>query len=114
MFIIIYSLLYSLSSLNYLNISFISSYLKTTHNQFGFECNHDAGMCAFFLKQCIASYVNQNTPVFVAFLDASKACGCLLIKPFWCARKLFFGLVFVTKVYVKARVKLFFICCLHE
>ena len=30
-------------------------------------------MCIFLLKQTVSYYVNKDTPVFSAFLDASKA-----------------------------------------
>ena len=55
-------------------LQFISSHLQTSENQFGFKAKHGTDLCTFLLKQTIASYVNQNTPVYGAFLDASKAC----------------------------------------
>ena len=54
-------------------LHFISFHLQTSDNQFGFKAKHGTDLCAFLLKQSIASYVNQNTPVYAAFLDASKA-----------------------------------------
>ena len=54
-------------------MQFISSHLQTSDNQFGFKAKHGANLCAFLLKQSIASYVNQNTPVYAALLDVSKA-----------------------------------------
>ena len=51
----------------------ISPLLATTDNQFGFLPKHDTDMCIFLLKQIVSYYVNKETPVFSAFLDASKA-----------------------------------------
>ena len=34
---------------------------------------HGTDMCIFLLKQTVSYYVNKDTPVFLAFLDASKA-----------------------------------------
>ena len=50
----------------------ISPLSATTDNQFGFKPKHGTDMCIFLLKQTV-SYVNKDTPVFLAFLDASKA-----------------------------------------
>ena len=47
--------------------------LATTDNQFGFNAKHGTDMCIFLLKQTVSYYVNKETPVFSAFLDASKA-----------------------------------------
>ena len=47
--------------------------LATTDNQFGFKPKHGTDMCIFILKQTVSYYVNKDTPVFSAFLDASKA-----------------------------------------
>jgi len=51
----------------------ISPLLATTENQFGFKPKHGTDMCTFLLKQTVSCYVNKDTPVFSAFLDASKA-----------------------------------------
>ena len=51
----------------------ISPLLATTDNQFGFKPKHDTDICIFLLKQTVSYYVNKETPVFSAFLDASKA-----------------------------------------
>lgn len=48
-------------------------YLSTSDQQFGFKNNSSTDMCIYLLKECIATYNNLNTPVFVTFLDASKA-----------------------------------------
>ena len=54
-------------------LSCISPLLATTDNQFGFKPKHGTDMCIFLLKQTVSYYVNKETPVFSAFLDASKA-----------------------------------------
>ena len=51
----------------------IKSFLGTNCNQFGFKKAHSTSMSVFMLKQVISSYTSNNTPVFAAFLDASKA-----------------------------------------
>jgi len=47
--------------------------LKTTHNQFGFKRKLGTDMCIFSLKQIIEFYQSKGSPVYVTFLDASKA-----------------------------------------
>jgi len=54
-------------------LSCIFPLLATTDNQFGFKPKHGADMRIFLLKQTVSYYVNKGTPVFSAFLDASKA-----------------------------------------
>jgi len=54
-------------------LSCITPLLATTDNQFGFKPKHDTDMCIFLLKQTVPYYVSKDTPVFSAFLDASKA-----------------------------------------
>ena len=51
----------------------ISPLLATTDNQLGFKPKHGTDMCIFLLKQIVSYYVSKDTPVFSAFLDASKA-----------------------------------------
>ena len=51
----------------------ISSLLITMDNQFGFTKHLGTEMCVFALKQYLTDYNNNNTNMFVAFLDASKA-----------------------------------------
>jgi len=51
----------------------ISPLFATTDNQFGFKPKHGTDMCIFLLKQTVSYYVNKETPVFSALLDASKA-----------------------------------------
>ena len=50
----------------------ILSFMQTCSNQFGFKPKHSTDMSVFLFK-LVSSYVNKNTPVFSAFLDATKA-----------------------------------------
>ena len=50
-----------------------SSLLQTTENQFGFKSNSSTDLCIFSLKQVIDYYRNNGSPVYLCFLDASKA-----------------------------------------
>ena len=54
-------------------LSCISPLLVTTDNRFGFKPKRGTDMCIFLLIQTVSYYVNKDTPVFSAFLDASKA-----------------------------------------
>jgi len=54
-------------------LSCISPLLATTNNLSGFKPKHGTDMCNFLLKQTMSYYANKDTPVFSAFLDASKA-----------------------------------------
>ena len=47
--------------------------MQTSSNQLGFKPKYSTDMSVFLFKQTVSSYVNQNTPVFSAFLDATKA-----------------------------------------
>ena len=47
--------------------------LNTEPNQFGFKKGHSTEQCVFVLKQTIAYYRSLSSPVYVCFLDASKA-----------------------------------------
>ena len=73
----------------------ISLFITTSSNQFGFERKHNVFLhfcicillynafsmcvfivliqCVFLYKQAVSYYINQNSPVFSIFLDASKA-----------------------------------------
>ena len=51
----------------------IKEFLVSGDNQFGFKSSHSTDMCLFLLKQTMAQYSRNGSPVFVAFLDASKA-----------------------------------------
>ena len=45
----------------------------TSHNQFGFKDKLGTDMCVFTLKQVLDYYHSLSSPVYVAFMDASKA-----------------------------------------
>ena len=47
-------------------------YLWTAHSQFGFKQAHGTEMAIFALKQTVDFYRNQDTPVYMGFLDAKK------------------------------------------
>lgn len=47
--------------------------LVTTDNQFGFKEKHSTDMCCFILKEVIDFYISSSTPVYLCFMDASKA-----------------------------------------
>ena len=47
--------------------------LSTQSNQFGFKKGHSTEMCVFVLKSIIEYYTSLSSPVFICFLDASKA-----------------------------------------
>ena len=47
--------------------------LETCDNQFGFKKKHSTDMAIFAFKNIIEYYVSNNSPVYVCFLDASKA-----------------------------------------
>lgn len=47
--------------------------LGSADNQFGFKNKHSTDLCVFSLKQVIEFYHSLSTPVYVCFLDASKA-----------------------------------------
>ena len=51
----------------------VNSYLYTTDNQFGFKQNHGTDMCIYALRQTIDYYKRNSSPVFICYLDASKA-----------------------------------------
>jgi hypothetical protein len=47
--------------------------LITTDSQFGFKSNHSTDTCTFVLKEVIDFYVSQSSPMYLCFMDASKA-----------------------------------------
>ena len=51
----------------------IKNFSVSVDNQFGLKSSHSTDMCLFLLKQTMAQYNHNGSPVFVAFLDASKA-----------------------------------------
>jgi len=48
-------------------------YLHTTDNQFGFKHGLSTEFCIFTLKQTIEYYRSLSSPVYICYLDASKA-----------------------------------------
>ena len=50
-----------------------SHLLSTTCNQFGFKKKLGTDMCIYTLKQVVEYYKSLSGPVFIAFMDASKA-----------------------------------------
>ena len=46
--------------------------METADSQFGFQRAHGTEMAIFALKQTVDFYRNQNTPVYLFFLDAKK------------------------------------------
>ena len=45
----------------------------TTDNQFGFKKGHSTDMCVYAFKEIVNIYKHHSSPIFVRFLDASKA-----------------------------------------
>ena len=54
-------------------LSRLARYLWTADSQFGFKRAHGTEMAIFALKQAVDFYRNQDTPVYMCFLDANKA-----------------------------------------
>ena len=54
-------------------LSRLARYLWTADSQFGFKQAHGTEMAIFLLKQTVDFYRNQDTPVYMCFLDAKKA-----------------------------------------
>jgi hypothetical protein len=50
-----------------------SALLHTTDNQFGFRSKHSTDMCVFALQQIGDINVSMNSPVYICYLDVSKA-----------------------------------------
>ena len=51
----------------------LSNYMLTTSHQFGFKPNHSTDACIYALKDAVDFYVNQQSSVYLCFLDATKA-----------------------------------------
>ena len=45
----------------------------TSCNQFSFKAKHSTDMCTFVLKETIDYYVSCSSPIYLCFVDASKA-----------------------------------------
>ena len=57
-------------------VNHIEECIVTTENQFAYMKGHSTDMCIFTLKECIRYYTVHNTPMYVCFLDVSKAFDC--------------------------------------
>ena len=51
----------------------LHNYLYTESNQFGFKIKHGTDMCVFTMKQIVECYTLKGSPVYICFIDASKA-----------------------------------------
>lgn len=49
------------------------NYLTSSENQFGFKKKSSTDMCIFLLKEVIDYFNSNGSPVYVCFMDASKA-----------------------------------------
>ena len=47
--------------------------INTSDTQFGFKENHSTDMCVFTLKEVVQYYVSLGSPIYLRFMDASKA-----------------------------------------
>ena len=47
--------------------------LQTSENQFGFKKGHSTDQSIFLMKQVIDYYLNNSSPVYLCFMDLSKA-----------------------------------------
>ena len=59
--------------LEFLILNMYSHLLKTTCNQFGFKKKSSTDLCILSLRETINYFKTNNTPIFICFLDASKA-----------------------------------------
>ena len=51
----------------------LEDYLTTHDQQFGFKRKHSTDLCIFTVKSVPKYYTKENSPVYICFLDASKA-----------------------------------------
>ena len=51
----------------------MSPYMYTSDAQFGFKASHGTDMAIFPFKKSVNIYLNSGLPVFVCFLDSTKA-----------------------------------------
>ena len=65
-------------------LKYSHSLTKTTWNQFGFKKKSSTDLCVFAFKEIVDLYRSQSSPVFICFIDASKAfdlvCHWILFK----------------------------------
>ena len=59
--------------LEHVLLKHIESYLYTSDNQFGFKAKHSTDQCIYLLKEVIQYYKSHKSPMFLCFMDASKA-----------------------------------------
>lgn len=50
-----------------------SDYLYSSDHQFGFKRKHSTDQCVFIIKELIDFYISSGSPLYVCFMDASKA-----------------------------------------
>ena len=55
----------------------VETFLFTNDNQFAYKKGLSTDMCIFLLKETIRHYMKSRSPVYVCFLDASKAFDCI-------------------------------------
>jgi hypothetical protein len=48
-------------------------YCNTSYNQFGYKSKHSTDQCIFIIKEMIDYYNTSNSPLYICFIDASKA-----------------------------------------
>ena len=54
-------------------LSRIQDCLYTNDNQFSYKVKHSTDMCIFTLKSIIDYYISSSSPVYLCYIDASKA-----------------------------------------
>lgn len=59
----------------------IQGLLHTSDHQFSFKAKHSTDMCIFTLKSIIDYYITSSSPVYICYLDASKAFDRI---NYWC------------------------------
>ena len=59
--------------LQHLLLNNMESFLYTSDNQFGSKAKHATDQCVYVLKEVIDLHRSHNSPVFISFMDASKA-----------------------------------------
>ena len=92
-------------------LSRFCDHLHSSELQFGFKARRSTDMCTMVLKETIAYYINNGSPVYCSFLDASKAFDrieyCKLFRMLMKRQLPFVVLRFLMNMYVKssARIK---------
>ena len=65
-------------------LHYIKDCLYTSDNQFSYKANSSTDMAVFTLKAVIDHYITSSSPVYICFLDASKAFDRV---NYWCLFK---------------------------